>query len=83
MQNNLGDYLKRRADQLGLDRADRLAEIQAWLDEHYAGMAKAVSLHEGVLTLKVTSSAAASELRFGAPIIKQQFMEITTVKLTT
>lgn len=58
------DYLQRRAKELGLDRADKLAEIQAWLDKEYPGMCRAVSLNEGVLTIKVNNSSVASELRF-------------------
>ena len=60
---DLGDYLERKAQQLGLDRADRLKSIQKQLDEWYPGQCRAVSINDGVLKVVVFNAGAASELR--------------------
>jgi hypothetical protein len=57
------DYFKRKAQELGLDRADDLARVQALLDEWYPGLARARRLHRGVLWVITPSSGVASELR--------------------
>lgn len=64
MLEGLEGYLKKKAAQLGLDRADRLAEIQAYLDNAYPGKCRAVSLNDGVLKISTSSSSVASELRY-------------------
>lgn len=61
--SDIGDYLQKRAAELGLDRADQLAEIQAYLDRLYPGQCRAVSLNEGVLKITTPSASMASELR--------------------
>ena len=67
------DYLKKRADELGLDRADKLAEIQAYIDEKYPGMCRAISLNDGVLVIGVKNSSVASEIRMSSSEIKTKF----------
>lgn len=67
------DYLKKRADELGLDRADKLAEIQTYLDGKYPRMCRAVSLNDGVLVIGVKNSSVASEIRMGVAEIKNKF----------
>ncbi len=72
------DYLKKRADELGLDRADKLAEIQAYLDEKYPGMCRAVSLNDGVLRIATSNSSVASELRYNKP----HFLYVRSIKIS-
>jgi hypothetical protein len=60
---NIGDYLQKRAAEMGLERADQLAEIQTYLDSLYPGQCRAVSLHEGVLKITTPNASLASELR--------------------
>ena len=61
--SDIGDYLQQRAAEMGLDRADQLAEIQAYLDKLYPGQCRAVSLHDGVLKISTQNASLASELR--------------------
>ena len=61
--SDIGDYLQKRAAEMGLDRADQLADIQAYLDGLYPGQCRAVSLHEGVLKISTPNASLASELR--------------------
>ena len=63
MPNDTGDYLKKRAQELGLGRADILAEVQAWLDHNYPGRAHAISLNAGVLKIVTPSASVAGDLR--------------------
>ena len=60
-----GDYLAKRARELGLSRGHDLQRIQAWLDDHYGGQVRAISLNHGVLKLVTPSAALASDLRLG------------------
>lgn len=63
--NNLGGYLSRRADELGLERENQLAEIQAYLDEKYGpNQCRAASINDGVLKITTRNASLASELRF-------------------
>lgn len=71
--NNLGDYLKKRADELGMDRADQLADIQAYLDSIYPGQCRVVSLNKGVLKITTPNSSVASELRFSQVKLRSKF----------
>lgn len=73
------DYLSKKAQELGLDRADKLAEIQAYLDEKYPGMCRAISLNEGVLVIGVKNSSVASEIRMSVTEIKRKF-EVSSVR---
>lgn len=61
--SDIGDYLQKRAGEMGLDRADQLAEIQTYLDGLYPGQCRAVSLHDGVLKITTHNASLASELR--------------------
>lgn len=56
-------YLRQRAEELGLDRANVLAQAQSKLDELYPGRARAVSLNRGVLKIVTESAPVAGELR--------------------
>lgn len=60
---NIGDYLQKRAGEMGLDRADQLSETQAYLDRVYPGQCRAVSLNDGVLKITTPNASMASELR--------------------
>lgn len=60
---DLGDYLNKKARDLGLDRQEVLADVQDKLDEMYPGKARAKSLNDGVLRITTSSSAVASEIR--------------------
>jgi hypothetical protein len=57
------DYFARKARELGLDRADDLARVQAVLEHWYPGQARARRLHQGVLRVITPSAPLASELR--------------------
>jgi Dna[CI] antecedent, DciA len=57
------DYFERKRRELGLDRADDLARVQAVLDRWYPGQARARRLHQGVLRVITPSAPLASELR--------------------
>ncbi|HSX41107.1 MAG TPA: hypothetical protein VLF21_00510 [Candidatus Saccharimonadales bacterium] len=59
----MNDYLKKRAQQLNLGRADQLAEIQIQLDRWYPGQCRAASLNDGVLKITTPNASAASDLR--------------------
>ena len=56
-------YFAQKRVELGMDRQDMLAEVQAKLDEWYPQMARARKLHQGVLRLETASASVASELR--------------------
>ena len=56
-------YFAQKRVELGMDRQDTLAEVQAKLDEWYPQMARARKLHQGVLRLETASASVASELR--------------------
>jgi hypothetical protein len=56
-------HLRKRAAELGLERADQLEEIQAYLDELYPGQCRAASLNDGVLRITTPNASLASELR--------------------
>jgi hypothetical protein len=77
------DYLARRAEELGLDRADDLDRVQQVLDTWYPGQARAKLLHRGVLRVITPSSAVAQDLRLrqieflGACNIKQVRLAIS------
>lgn len=57
------DYFERKRRELGLDRADDLARVQAVLDRWYPGMARARQWHQGVLRLVTPNASVASDLR--------------------
>lgn len=61
--SGIGDYLGKRARDLGLERQGVLREAQEWLDQLYPGQAKAASLNDGVLKITTQSAAVAGELR--------------------
>lgn len=61
--SDIADHLKKRAAEMGLDRADQLTEIQAYLDGLYPGQCHAVSLNEGVLKITTPNASLATELR--------------------
>jgi hypothetical protein len=76
MSDDTRDYLKKKAEQLRLDRGDALTDVQAELEKRYPGQVRAVSFNDGVLRLITPSSGVASELRLG------QVELIKTLKLT-
>lgn len=57
------DYFAKKRAQLGMDRADNLAQTQALLDAWYPGQARAKLLHQGVLRIVTPNASVASELR--------------------
>jgi len=71
--SDIGDHLKRRAAEMGLDRADQLAEIQTYLDGLYPGQCRAASLQDGVLKITTPNASLASELRMRQREILQEF----------
>ncbi len=71
-------YLKKKAQDLDLERADVLVAIQALLDKNYPAKTKAKSLNEGVLKIITASAAVAGELRLRQAELIKQFTETTT-----
>lgn len=78
VQDDIKIYLKRKAEELDLGRADALGQIQQILDAKYPGKAKAKSLNGGVLKVVTTSAAVASELRLGQATLVPKFIQVTT-----
>jgi hypothetical protein len=76
-----GEYLKRRAQELGLGREGVLAEIQSWLDGYYPAMCRALSLNDGVLRVTTKESAVASELRLRQVELVDKFGDRGVVRL--
>ncbi len=64
MLERAGDYLSRRAQQLGLDREQTLERAQKLLEEMYPDQARALSLNKEVLKIVTANASVASELRF-------------------
>ena len=57
------DYFAKKRRELGMDRADVLAEVQGLLDGWYPGRVRARQLHQGILRIVTPSAAVANELR--------------------
>jgi hypothetical protein len=57
------DYFAKKRAELGMERQDQLAAVQATLDAWYPGRCRARQLHRGVLRLATPSAGVASELR--------------------
>lgn len=57
------DYFARKRRELGMDRQDTLAQIQALVDGWYPGKVRVRQLHNGVLRIATSSAGVASELR--------------------
>jgi hypothetical protein len=57
------EYFAKKRAELGLDRADVLARIQATLEAWYPGQARARQLHQGVLRIVTPNASVAGELR--------------------
>jgi len=57
------DYFAKKRQELGLDREEVLAAVQATLDAWYPGQTRARQLHRGTLRVVTPSSSVASELR--------------------
>jgi hypothetical protein len=57
------DYFERKRAELGMERGDVLAQIQATLEQWYPGRVRAKRLHQGVLRLVTPSASVATELR--------------------
>lgn len=84
--NNLSGYLAERFKQLDMGRSDTLTEVQAYLESQWPGKTKAQSLNNDVLTIKVTNSSMASELRFGQErvrlYVKDELHKDVTIRIT-
>ena len=78
---DMDDYLARKRDQLGLDRADQLVEIQALLDTWYPNQTRAKSLNKGVLQIVTPSSVVASELRMRQVELVAAITGVNTLKI--
>lgn len=63
MNDDIKNYLAKKAAELGLERADQLAEIQAHLETLHPQTYRAVTINNGVLNIKTASASAASDLR--------------------
>ena len=79
--NNLGDYLQRKASQLDLGRGDELKQIQDYLDARFRRQVRALSTHNGTLTVTTPNSSMATELRYAQMQIRADLKEdITDIK---
>lgn len=81
--SDIADHLKKRAAEMGLDRADQLAEIQTYLDSLYPGQCRAVSLNDGVLKITTPNASLASELRLRQVEIQSQIIDEVSSLLIT
>ena len=57
------DYFAHKRAELGFERIDQLAVVQAWCDARYAGLVRVKRLHQGTLRIVTTSAGVAGELR--------------------
>lgn len=78
------DYFARKRQELGLDRADSLASIQATLDALYPSLTRAISLNGGVLRITTPNASVASDLRLRQIELLEKFgqPEITRIQVT-
>lgn len=85
MPDDTGDYLKKRARELNLGRADLLSEVQAWLDKEYPGKARAVSLNNSALKIITPSASVAGDLRLrqGEVIVLKKEIERLVIGIGT
>jgi hypothetical protein len=63
IDGDYADYFAKKRAELGMDREDDLARVQAVLERWYPGQARAKRLHQGVLRVVTPSAGVASELR--------------------
>ncbi|HUC20135.1 MAG TPA: hypothetical protein VMR98_01410 [Candidatus Polarisedimenticolaceae bacterium] len=70
--DSINDHLRRRAAELGLERGNRLAEIQTYLEERHPGQCRAASLNDGILKITTPNASLASELRLGQVAIAKE-----------
>lgn len=77
------DYFARKRAELGMDRADSLADIQAVLDDWYPGRVRAKQLHQGVLRLVTPAATVAGDLRLRQMELIARFptLEITRLQI--
>lgn len=71
-----GDYLKKRASELGLDRGNALEKIEDYMNSLFPGQVRAVSLNGQVLKLTTPSSPVASEIRLRQIEILQKVRQL-------
>jgi hypothetical protein len=79
--SDMSDYLARKAGELGLERGEQLEQIQAYLDERWPRLCRAVSLNDGVLKVTTTNASLASELRMSQTAIIHRFEEISLARI--
>lgn len=82
MSEDTRDYLKKRGEQLRLDRGENLELIQAELDQRYPREVRALSLNDGVLRLITPTAAVASELRLNQVELLATFKQKTGENIT-
>lgn len=56
-------YFEKKRRELGMDRADVLADVQALIEKWYPGKVRVRQLHQGTLRIVTPSAAVANELR--------------------
>ncbi len=71
----LEDYFAKKRAELGMDRANTLAGVQAALDDWYPGQTRARQLHRGVLRVITPNAAVANELRMRQVELLSRFAE--------
>lgn len=79
--NDINQYLQKRAQELGLERGRALKDAQAVLDDFCSGQARAKSLNNGTLQVTTSSSVVASELRLNQIAILNQLDDTSIKKL--
>jgi hypothetical protein len=80
--DSLKDLLGRKADQIDLQaKRDELGLIQEILDRHWPDQARALKIYRHNLSVKVRSSAMASELRLGQLTLIEEINRLPDLKI--
>ena len=79
MAGNLGEYLRDKADELDVGRADALQIIQIELERRYPEKTRALALHQGKLRVITPNASVAGDLR----LRQLDFLEIIRMTVPT
>jgi hypothetical protein len=80
--DSIKDLLGKKADQIDLQtKKDELLLVQEVLERHFKGQAKAVKIWKQHLTVKVGSSAMASEVRLSQLTLIEEINRLPAVSV--
>lgn len=80
--DSLGDLLKRKADDIDVEaRKTELELMQEVLHRHFGDYAQAKKFHNGHLTVKVDSSAMASDVRMSQITLIEEFNRLPEIRV--